>query len=245
MKQRALQVWAITMMMLRPAVRTPWLTVLVSMVPTSFIVAFQLIGGPELSRHALFGTLIVFSTNVGVVSLPQLVIAYRVRHLQDMFVASPVTAGMYAAAFRLSRLAWIGPGLSIVIGVLLWNGELAPVRLPEVIAIVIVTWLTGTMIGFTMATLLPSPYTIGTAANLAGMVITVLPPVYYPLELLPPVWRPLALLLPTTHAAQLVRIAGGVSLSSPSMIALHWAAILLTAGLCATVLLSKARWREA
>lgn len=235
---------AITMMFLRPAVRTPMLTILVSMLPISFIVIFRLIGGRQLSQHAIYGTLIVFATNVGIVSMPQLAIGYQIRRLRDMFVASPVGPLMYAAGMGLSRLAWAGPGLVIIIGVLVVTGGMPLAQVPSVIAVLLVTWFTGIMIGFFVSTLLPSQRMIGMVANLMGMLFSVLPPVYYPLDFVPQAWRWLPMLVPTANAAQLVRVAGGISTTSPGMIALHWIIMLAFAVGCGLVTVYKAHWRE-
>jgi ABC-2 type transport system permease protein len=235
---------ATTLMFLRPALRQPVITLVVSMLPISFIVIFRLIGGSELSRHALFGSLIVFATNVGIVSMPQLAVSYRERSLQDMFVASPVSPLLYAAGMGLSRLAWVAPGLVILTAMLVATGGLSARELPGVVLVVLVTWFTGTMIGFTLATAVESPYMVGVIANLLGMLFTVLPPVYYPLKYVPGAWQWLPMVLPTTNAAQLVRIAGGVAESTPLMMAVHWTILLGFALVCTVVTVRKAQWRR-
>jgi ABC-2 type transport system permease protein len=235
---------AITLLFLRPALRQPVLTLLVSTLPVSFIVIFRVIGGANLSRHALFGSLIVFATNVGVVSMPQLAVAFREKSLQDMFVASPVPPLLYASGMGLSRLSWVAPGLAILMGVLVATGGMPASALPAVIAVVLVTWFMGIMIGFTIATVAESPQMVSIIANLVGMLFTVLPPVYYPLELLPGPWRWLALIMPTAHAAQLVRVAGGLATTTPAMLALHWTALLGFTAACLVFTVKKAQWRR-
>ncbi len=235
---------ALTLMFLRPALRSPVLTVLVVLLPISFIVVFRVIGGADLSRHALFGTLIVFSTNVGIVSMPQLAVTYKVRALQGMFVSSPVSPLLYASGMGLSRLAWVAPGLAVVLTILIASGGLAASQLPGVVLVVMVTWFTGTTLGFTIATVFDSPYMVGIVANLLGMLFSVLPPVYYPLDLIPAAWRWLPMVLPTTHAAQLVRVAGGLADTTPLMLGLHWTVLLAFALAGAGFTLTQANWRE-
>jgi ABC-2 type transport system permease protein len=235
---------AMTLMFLRPALRQPVLTLLVSTLPISFIVVFRIIGGAELSRHALFGALVVFSTNVGIVSMPQLAVSFRERSLQDMFVSSPVSPLLYAGGMGLSRLAWVAPGLAILMAVLVATGGLPAAALPGVVAVVLVTWFMGTMIGFTVATVAETPQMVSIFANLLGMLFTVLPPVYYPLELIPAGWRWLPMVMPTTHAAQLVRVAGGLSESTGPMLALHWTVLLAFTAGCAVFTVKRAQWRR-
>lgn len=236
---------AVSLMFLRPALRSPLVTLLVSTLPISFIVIFQIIGGSELSRHALYGSLIVFSTNVGIVSMPQLANTYKNRSLQDMFVASPVGPMTYAGGMGLSRLGWVAPGLAILIFALVMTGSLAVSSIPAVVLVVLVTWFTGIMIGFTTATVFDSPQTVGVVANMLGMLFSVLPPVYYPLAMIPEAWRWLPMIVPTTHAAQLVRVAGGLAEASPAMQVLHWTVLILFAFACAVVTVKRAHWRQA
>lgn len=238
------QIWAIAMMALRPTIRNPLLTILVSTLPASIVVMFHLIGGSELGRHALFGTLVVFATNVCVVSMPQVIVSYQARRLQDMFVASPVTPVMYATGLGLSRLLWVAPGLVVVMAVLLWTGGLLVRQLPQAVMVILVTWFVGALIGFMAATVFSSPYKITTAANLLGMLMSVVPPVYYPLALVPPAWRWLPMLLPTTNAAELLRIAGGLSTATLATTAVHWLLLLGSGALCLAVALKKTSWTD-
>lgn len=235
---------AMTLMFLRPALRQPILTLLVSMLPISFIVIFRIIGGAELSRHALFGSLVVFATNVGIVSMPQVAVSFRERSLQDMFVSSPVSPLLYAGGMGLSRLAWVAPGLAIILAVLVGTGGLPASALPGVIAAVLMTWFMGTMIGFTIAASASTPQMVGIIANMFGMLFSVLPPVYYPLALVPEKWQWLPMLLPTTHAAQLVRVAGGLAETTPLMLALHWSVLVAFTVGCAVYTVTRAHWRR-
>ncbi|HEX7241881.1 MAG TPA: ABC transporter permease [Longimicrobiaceae bacterium] len=235
---------AVTLMFLRPALRQPVLTLLVSMLPISFILIFGIIGGAQLSRHALFGSLIVFAANVGIVSMPQLAVSFRDRSLQDMFVSSPVSPLLYASGMGLSRLAWVAPGLAIILAILVATGGMPAAGIPGVVLVVLVTWFTGTMIGFTVAAAAETPQMVGVVANMLGMLLSVLPPIYYPLELVPASWRWLPMILPTTHAAQLVRVAGGLAETTPLMLAVHWTVLLGIAAACAVVTVTRAQWRR-
>jgi ABC-2 type transport system permease protein len=112
------------------------------------------------------------------------------------------------------------------------------------VLVVLVTWFTGTMIGFTVAAALESPQMVGVIANLLGMLFSVLPPVYYPLDLVPSAWQWLPMIIPTTHAAQLVRVAAGLSETTPLMLAIHWTVLLGFAAACAVVTVRRAQWRR-
>lgn len=242
--RRSSRVGALTLLFFKPALRQPMVTLIVVLVPVAFILIFSLIGGASLRQHALYGTLVVFSTNVGVVSLPQIAVAHRARRLRDMFVASPVGPASYAVGLGLSRLAWVAPGLVLLLILLTATGGMRPSALPTVGSIVILSWLTGVVIGFTLALVITDSYLIGQVANLSGLLLSVLPPVYYPLAMVPEQWRWLPMLVPTTHAAQLIRIAAGVAETTTCMVLLHWAILIVYGAACIAVMTRRWRWRE-
>lgn len=237
--------FAVAALTLRPSLRQPLFILLVSALPLSFFVTFHVIGGASLSRHALYGIIIAFATNAGVISLPQVVVTYRSSRMQEIYIASPVGPGMYALGIGLSRLLFALPPILVILAVLIMRGAMPLQSLPLAFLVILCTAFSGAMIGFALSLVVSNVYVISTVANLLGLVLTVLPPVYYPLALVTPSWRWLPLLTPTANAAELLRISGGVSLSSPGWTLLHWAILLLEAGACGFVVFRRMSWREA
>lgn len=236
--------FAVAALTLKPSLRQPLFIVLVSVLPLSLLVMFQVIGGAGLGQHALYGMIIVFATNAGVISLPQITVTYRNSHLQEMYVASPVGPGMYALGLGLSRLLFALPPILVILGVLTVRGGMAVSALPLALLVVFCTSFCGVMIGFTLSLVVPNVYMISTVANLTGLVLTVLPPVYYPLAMIPASWRWLAMLAPTVNAAELLRIYGGVSFSSPGMTLLHWTILSVETFACGTIVFRRMKWQE-
>jgi len=235
---------ALTLLFLKPAVRQPIVSLLVILLPVAFITVFHVIGGSRLSQHALYGTLVVFASNTGVVSLPQLALSHRTRRLRDMMIASPVGPASYATGLGLSRLAWSAPGLVAILVLLTWNGAMPISSVPAVLAVIAATWFTGVGIGFALAGAGSDIFVVGQIANIAGLVFTVIPPVYYPLEMLPVPWQWVAMIVPTTHAAQLIRVAGGVATTTGAMLALHWTVLLLWVAAAGFTVMRTSQWQE-
>lgn len=235
---------ALTLLFFKPAVRQPLVSLLVVLLPVAFILVFHIIGGARLSQHALYGTLVVFASNTGVVSLPQLALAHRTRRFRDMMVASPIGPASYATGLGLSRLVWSAPGLVVVLFLLTFKGAMPVASLPAVVVVIAATWFTGVVIGFALSGSVSDIFVIGQVANIVGLVFTVIPPVYYPLSMLPVPWQWVAMIVPTTNAAQLIRLAAGVAETTPAMAALHW--LLLTAWVAAAgITVSRtSRWQE-
>lgn len=235
---------AVSMLFLKPTLRQPLFLLLISTLPLSFLVIFRVLGGAQLSYHALYGMLVVFSVNAGVVSLPQLTLTYRSLRLQDMYCASPVGPGVYALGLGLSRFLFSLPPLTLVTAVLVARGQMAPAAVPAVAGVLLLTSFVGVMTGFLLSTLVANVYLISAAANLTGLLLVVLPPVYYPLEMVPAGWRWPALLLPTTNAAALLRISGGISHGDAAQWLLHAAILLAYALASGAFVFRRMRWQE-
>lgn len=235
---------AVALLFLKPRLRQPLFIVLVTTLPLSFAVIFWIIGGEELSHHAMYGMLVVFSVNAGLVALPQSVVTYRMLGLEEMYSASPVGPSIYALGQGLSPLLFAALPLSVVTTFLVSSSALAPAAIPAVAAVLLVISFIAIMAGFAMSLLVSNMFAISTAANLMGLLLTVLPPVYYPLEMVPEGWRWLPLLLPTTNAAALLRIAGGMSTATAAAVALHWAVLAAYALGLGFLVFWKVRWQD-
>lgn len=238
------QSMAIGKMLLRPALREPFSLVLVSLLPLSFILIFYLVGGRSLSDQALLGTLVVFASNVGVVQLPQICVTHRYWGLQDMFVASPVGPLAYASGIGLSRLIYVAPALALLLVVMVSKGAIPLSALPSVLLVLLACWLMGIFLGFALTALVPNVYKISMFANAAGLLLSVLPPVYYPLDLVTESMRWLPLLVPTTHAAQLLRLSCHMAESTATMQALHWLYLWGIILACGLLVARKLSWQE-
>jgi len=243
--RRLSQIFAIAQMMALPQLRSPVTYALIFAIPGMFLYLFWLVGGMGLGRHVLFGSLIAIPMNAGVIALPQSIVAYKFRKLQDMYVASPVNQFVYLMGNGLARLLFALPGIFFVGGILLWAHYMPFSALPVAIAVVLLSWAVGCALGFMLASYISNVMVIGQISNLLGLVMVMLPPVSYPIELLSARWQWLALTLPSTSAAQLIKVASGVSkLNSPTLIIFSW---LVLAGSCLVFLWlaqSRSRWRE-
>jgi len=239
------QIFAIAQMMALPQIRSPVTYALIFAIPGMFLYLFWLVGGMGLGRHVLFGSLIAIPMNAGIIALPQSIVAYKFRKLQDMYVASPVNQFVYLLGNGLARLLFALPGIFFIGGVLLW-AHYMPVRaLPVAIVVLLLSWAVGCALGFMLASFISNVMVISQIANLLGLVMVMLPPVSYPIELLGARWRWLALAIPSTSAAQLIKVASGVSkLNSPAFIIFSWFVLVGSCVVFLWLALSRSRWRE-
>jgi ABC-2 type transport system permease protein len=239
------QVVAIAQMLALPVLRDPATYGFAFLFPAVFLFLLWLIGGMSLGRHVLFGSLVSIMMNSGIINLSQTVVEYRYRKLQDMYVASPVHQLMYLFGMGLSRLFYSLPSCIVIFAILLTSGYMPADAILVTALVLLMSWAAGCAIGFSIATYFNNIRQISAAANLLGIMMLLLPPVFYPLELIPGKFHWFALLIPSASAAQLIKVASGASaISAPPYILAYWAVLIIHTIGCFLLVLYKSRWRE-
>jgi len=121
-----------------------------------------------------------------------------------------------------------------------------PLRaVPITVLALLVGWATGCAVGFMLATYIHNATQVGSISSLAGLLMILVPPVFYPLELVSAKWRWLALVLPTTGASQLIKVASGAShLNSVGYMLSYWGSMALYFVGCFWLVVRRSRWRE-
>ena len=239
------QTTALAKMLTIPVLRNPFAYAFMFLFPGMFLYLYWLIGGMNLGKHVLFGSLVGSTMNSGIVSLPQKVLEYRLRKLQDMYVASPVNQVVYLFGHGLSRLLYALPGTLIFIIILVSAGYMPIRALPSTIVVLLLSWASGCAIGFTLTTYVTNAAQMSAVANALGLLILLIPPVLYPLELIQPRWRWAALMLPSSSAAQLMKIESGISfLNGEPYVLICWSVLGLYVVLSLLIVIKKSRWRE-
>ncbi len=241
LKAKVLQVLGVTFMMVRPIIRNPIWHVVISIIPLSYVLIFGILGGVNLAKYAIVGALIALSMNSGIVSLPQVVVYLKNIKLQEMFVASPVDPYTYCLGIALSRLFYVMPELLLF---LLLGASLNVITLSEIpiiVSLVLCSWIIGCTIGYTVSTYVDKIMYISAVSNLLGLLLMLLPPVYYPAEFLPQQFRFVVYLVPSATVAQLLRLYLGIS--SWGNKGVLWGLILLQAAIFSLSAAVKSRWR--
>ena len=134
---------AIARMHTIPALRDPATYGFALLFPVIFLFLYWLIGGMQLGQHVLYGSLVSPVLNAGIISLPQTVVSYKYRKLQDMFVASPVHQLSYLFGLGLSRLLYSLPAVALLFLILFVSNFLPARAIPVVILAMLMSWATG------------------------------------------------------------------------------------------------------
>lgn len=217
----------------------------VGLIPGALYLMFFLVGGRELSQHVLFGTLIVQAVGAGVVSLPQQVVLHRMTRLMEMYIASPVGPVQYMLGIAIGRALFMIPGTLLLLTILIGFGFMSIASLPLTLCVIAAAFLTGSMLGFTIATHTTSIYATSAVANMLNTLLMMLPPVLYPLSVIPQHLRWIAFLAPTTVLAELVRVINGVSEATAGVQVAYWLLVGGWIAVCLLVVVPRSRWREA
>lgn len=212
--------------------------------PLSFLFFIFIASDGTLLRYGIAGGMLLTVLSVGT-SLQSDLSHYRHdMKLQDVVVASPVEAWVYVSGMAFSEFVYSIPGMTVFAVLWVYYGGATFAGSLVLLGVLILTWAFASALGFTLATYVSDVRETYAFAPLISLVLTVLPPVYYPITRLPVWLQPYAYLSPTTYAADLLHGAFGLPGPSFDGAAIDWAVLgAFTVGLLA-VSAWKARWRE-
>lgn len=237
---------------LLPLGRSPMLVIAVFLTPFSFLFFLFIIGhslNSDLFEYGVVGGILFTSLFTGNGMLNDCAYLRLERQLQQVFVASPVSASAYVLGMALSELAFTLPALTLFFSILLVVHPVGAAGIATLIGIVVLTWLLACTLGFLISTLFRQLREIWPIGNVVFSSLSILPPLFYPIAAIPEEARWLTFLAPSTFAGQLADWAVGLGgatvtpawLGSPLVdlagLAGSTAAFALAAGYLA-------RWRE-
>ncbi len=225
-----------------PMIRIPALLPFVFSTPFTILFILYIGGQGTLLASGLAGALTMSIAQQGLILGADLT-GFKIDHkFQAMVVASPVSSFTYLFSIALSELAFASPPI-IVLLLIISNSGVGSLAIAEMVAVIFLTWITTSSIGFFLSTYVLNTRTAFLTVTFISTLISILPPVFYPISILPSYIRPLAELAPTTHASILIQSLSGVSYS-PNQIDISWIALPVFAAVFLSLALFKARWRE-
>ena len=237
---------------LLPLWRTPVLVVAVFLTPFSFLFFLFIIGASvhsNLFQYGIVGGILFTALFTGNGMLNDCAYLRLERQLQQVFVASPVSSVAYVLGMALSELAFALPALVLFLVILGFVQPIGVLAFATLLAILLLTWLFASTLGFLISTLFRQLREIWPIGNVVFSTLSILPPLFYPIAALPAAYRWVAFLSPSTFAGQLADNAVGLGgtpidpswLAEPAVQLAGLVGFTLLFGLAATFL---ARWRE-
>ncbi|QQG48390.1 MAG: ABC transporter permease [archaeon] len=226
-----------------PMFRIPTLLPFVFATPFTILFILYVTGNPSAFKFGVAGAITMSVSQQGLflgADLTNLKIEHK---FQSIVVASPVTPAVYMFAVALAELVFAAPAVAILLTVVVLSSSVSAVAILEILAVIIMTWVTTSSIGFFLSTYLLNTRTAFLTVSFISILLSVLPPVFYPLTVIPEGFRWIAELVPTTHSSILVQDAVGLNVAGSSVL-VSWVTLLGFTVAFLLVALFKARWRE-
>ncbi|MHB1907604.1 MAG: ABC transporter permease [Nitrososphaerales archaeon] len=226
-----------------PMIRIPTLLPFVFATPFTILFILYIGGEGSLFVSGLAGALTMSIAQQGLILGADLTV-FKIDHkFQSIVVASPVSSFTYLFSIALSELLFASPPV-IVLLLLINHSGVGALAILQMIVVILLTWVTTSSIGFFLSTYVLNTRTAFLTVTFISTLISILPPVFYPITVLhSPYLQVLAELAPTTHASILIQHLSGVSFST-TQIATSWIALPLFAIFFLSLAMFKARWRE-
>jgi ABC-2 type transport system permease protein len=224
--------------------RIPTLLPFVFATPFTILFILGVNGNPASFHYGIAGAITMTISQQGLFLGADLT-NYKIEHkFQSMVVASPVSSLTYMFSVALSELAFAAPAVAILLAVITsTTAGTTSTAISQVVAVVLMTWVTTSSIGFFLSTYLLNTRTAFLTVSFISILLSILPPVFYPISLIPGQFRWLAELVPTTHSSVLIQNAVGLPVAS-SEVFVSWLALPFFTVAFLLLTLFKARWRE-
>lgn len=229
----------------KPILRSPlWLVVELSF-PLTIIFFIYLFASEAAVSEALIGGAISIMTLTGL-ALQSDVVWLRVElKFQDVAVASPASPIGYMIGVALSELAYSSPAVALLLSLMALRGLITLTSAPMIVLSLTLSWLSALSLGFYLSTRVTDLRHIWAMSSLISILLSMLPPVFYPIHLLPPWAQAVSLAAPTTHAALLAKEAAGLTALTSQQRALSLLTLLAWTTALTLIAVKKSAWREA
>ena len=212
--------------------------------PLSFLFFIWIISRGADLAYGLMGGMVLTMLSVGTGLQSDLTHYRHDMKFQDVVVASPVEAPVYIAGMALSELVYSLPALGVFLVLFVYYGFASVTSILVLTGVLLLVWAFGSAFAFTLSTYFQDIRETWAFSPIFSLVLTVLPPVYYPISYLPSWAATLSRFSPTTYAAELVQGAVGLQPLSLDTAVVAW--IVLVGFTVALFLIAafKARWRD-
>ena len=222
--------------------RNPMSLVFTAISPFSLLFVLFVVSGGQYIHFAVAGSLVMALVGYGL-ALGQDISFYKTEYkVQDVFVASPVSPLTYMVGLALSELLFGLPALIVLATLVVYFGSVFSI--PLLVATILLIWGAMSALGFFLSSHMLHMRNATQVISFVNVILAVLPPVFYSMDMMPDVLRPLAYAVPTTHASLMLQDIMGIP--TPADWSLEFGFAIQIAYLLAfmTLAKTKALWRE-
>ena len=222
--------------------RNPMSLVFTAISPFSLLFVLFVVSGGQYIHFAVAGSMVMALVGYGL-ALGQDISFYKTEYkVQDVFVASPVSPLTYMVGLALSELLFGLPALIVLAILVVYFGSVFSI--PLLVATILLIWGAMSAMGFFLSSHMLHMRNATQVISFVNVILAVIPPVFYSMDIMPEVLRPLAYAVPTTHASLMLQDI--MNMPIPADWSLEFGFAVQVAYLLAFVILAKTRalWRE-
>ena len=222
--------------------RNPMSLVFTAISPFSLLFVLFVVSGGQYIHFAVAGSLVMALVGYGL-ALGQDISFYKTEYkVQDVFVASPVSPLTYMVGLALSELLFGLPALIVLATLVVYFGSVFSI--PLLVATILLIWGAMSALGFFLSSHMLHMRNATQVISFVNVILAVLPPVFYSMDIMPEVLRPLAYAVPTTHASLMLQYI--MRIPTPADWSLEFGFAIQIAYLLAFITLAKTKalWRE-
>jgi ABC-2 type transport system permease protein len=177
--------------------------------PFSLLFVLFIVSNGQYLQFAVSGSLVMALVSYGL-ALGQDISFYKTEYkIQDVFVASPVSALTYMTGLALSQILFGLPALMVLTFLTAYLGTSISV-VPLLILTIFLIWGAMSAIGFFLSSHMLHMRNATQIISFVNVILAVLPPVFYSIERLPLELQYIAYAVPTTHASLMLQYIMGV-----------------------------------
>lgn len=224
-------------------IRSPGFIVFSSTTPFTVLFFLFVVGGPGYISYGLIGATISILVGAGLFLGADATYNRLQFKFQDFCVASPLPAVDYMVGLSLGELTFVTPSLAVLIA-LFGYLRLITWSFPLALIVMLLAWVFSSAFGFFLSTFILKSRSAFSVTSLVSTLLTVLPPVFYPIAIIPEKYRFLAYLAPTTYLSILMQSVLGLQSYPKDQILASWAVLLGFATFFFLLAAFKARWRQ-
>lgn len=227
-----------------PIRRSPFNVVNFVISPLTILFFIYLFAGPGKAEFAISGGLIAVIVGSCIILETEAAFIRLVVRLQDMFVSSPLSPVSYVLGLSIALLLNGLAGIVLFSILLAASGRVSAIGALEIALACVITWASVSSLGFVLSTFARDMRDLWVYAPLFTVLLSFLPPIFYPITLIPPEFRFIAYLAPTTYPAQIIQMAANLIPYSASTFLLDFAAGISYVLILVLFAAKLARWRQ-
>ena len=223
--------------------RNPLSLIFSAISPFSLLFILFIISDGKYLPLSITGSLVMALVGYGL-SLGQDISFYKNEYkIQDVFVASPVSPITYMVGLAISQILFGLPALLVLMSLATLFLS-SSIYIPLLIITTLLVWGSMSSMGFFLSSHMLHMRNVSQIISFVNVILSILPPVFYSIEILPAPFQYASYFVPTTHASLMIQSMMGIA--TPKEWSIEFGLFVQVAYLIGFVILAKVKalWRD-